>query len=261
MRIIFVRHGEPDYSNDSLTEKGKREAEILAGRAKNWNIKDIYVSPLGRAAETAAPTLKALNREAITLPWLREFSYLVKNPNHGRMAVPWDFVPSHLYSDERMFSMDEWINVAPMNENKDIKENFPKVMNGIDELVEKYGYERCGKYYIRKDGRERFISSTVRDQRIPTADDLPEDDCEPTIVMFCHLGVICLMMSRLLNVPFESLTHSFFIPTTSVTILNTEERWGKEVSFRAQVVGDVSHLLMAKEPISNAGSFTRTFQQ
>ena len=30
MRIIFVRHGEPDYTDDSLTEKGKKEAKLLA---------------------------------------------------------------------------------------------------------------------------------------------------------------------------------------------------------------------------------------
>lgn len=30
MRLIFVRHGEPDYVNDTLTEKGWREAELLA---------------------------------------------------------------------------------------------------------------------------------------------------------------------------------------------------------------------------------------
>ena len=54
MRIIFVRHGEPDYTTDTLNEKGKREAELLANRAKDWNIKDIYVSPFGRAQQTAA---------------------------------------------------------------------------------------------------------------------------------------------------------------------------------------------------------------
>lgn len=261
MRIIFVRHGEPDYSNDSLTEKGKREAKILSERVKNWNIKDIYVSPLGRAIETAEPSLKALGREAITLPWLREFSYQVINPIHGKNSVPWDFIPSQLYSDDRMFSECEWIDIPPMSVNPQIKENYPIVMAGIDEIVEKYGYKRHGKYYLRMDGRERFIESTVRDQKYPTVDSLPEDDGEPTIVMFCHLGVICLMMSRLLNVPFETMTHSFFLPTTSVTILNTEERWGNEVSFRAQIVGDVSHLLNVGEPISNAGSFARTFQQ
>ena len=30
MKLIFIRHGEPDYSIDSLTEKGFREARLLA---------------------------------------------------------------------------------------------------------------------------------------------------------------------------------------------------------------------------------------
>ena len=33
MKLIFIRHGEPDYEADSLTEKGWREAELLAKRA------------------------------------------------------------------------------------------------------------------------------------------------------------------------------------------------------------------------------------
>lgn len=261
MRIIFVRHGEPDYSNDSLTDKGKREAELLAKRAKNWNVKDFYVSPMGRANETAAPTLKAFNKEAETLPWLREFSYQVISPTHGHNSVPWDFIPSHLYEDERMTSVDEWINVPPMDSNPDIRENYPKVIAGLDELLARYGYIRNGKYYVREDGRERYITGTVRDEKIPTADDLPEDDSEPTIVVFCHLGVICLMLSHLLNIPFELLTHGLFIPTSAITIVNTEERWGKEVSFRAQAIGDCTHLIANGEPISNAGSFAKSFQQ
>ena len=32
MRIMIVRHGEPDYDRDSLTEKGWREAEYLSER-------------------------------------------------------------------------------------------------------------------------------------------------------------------------------------------------------------------------------------
>ena len=30
MKIIMIRHGEPDYSKDALTEKGEREAACLA---------------------------------------------------------------------------------------------------------------------------------------------------------------------------------------------------------------------------------------
>ena len=67
MRIIFVRHGEPDYSTDSLTENGKKEAEALAERTSKWNVDKFYVSPQGRAKETAAPTLKKMGREAVPL--------------------------------------------------------------------------------------------------------------------------------------------------------------------------------------------------
>ena len=36
MRILIVRHGDPDYEKDSLTPKGFREAELLAERFVNW---------------------------------------------------------------------------------------------------------------------------------------------------------------------------------------------------------------------------------
>ncbi len=74
MRLIFIRHVDPDYEHDDLTEKGAREAALVAPRlAKIRNIKEIYISPFGRAQSTARPTLALLGREGITLPWLREF--------------------------------------------------------------------------------------------------------------------------------------------------------------------------------------------
>ena len=30
MRLLFIRHGDPDYEHDTLTEKGRREAALLA---------------------------------------------------------------------------------------------------------------------------------------------------------------------------------------------------------------------------------------
>ena len=32
MTIYIIRHAEPDYARDSLTEKGWREAELLSHR-------------------------------------------------------------------------------------------------------------------------------------------------------------------------------------------------------------------------------------
>ena len=63
MKLIIIRHGDPDYEHDSLTETGVIEAKLLAGRlAQHKNIAAFYVSPLGRAQATAQYTLDALHR-------------------------------------------------------------------------------------------------------------------------------------------------------------------------------------------------------
>ena len=74
MRILLIRHGDPDYENDSLTEKGRREAHMLASRLINERIDYIYCSTMGRAKETARPTLEAKGMTAVEYDWLREFS-------------------------------------------------------------------------------------------------------------------------------------------------------------------------------------------
>ena len=62
MKIMIIRHGDPDYSIDSLTEKGWREAEMLSERIAPLVVKQYYVSPLGRARDTASFTLKKVSR-------------------------------------------------------------------------------------------------------------------------------------------------------------------------------------------------------
>ena len=69
MRLLMIRHGDPDYEKDSLTETGWREAELLARRLEKLDIAAFYVSPLGRARDTASCTLKAMHRSAETLDW------------------------------------------------------------------------------------------------------------------------------------------------------------------------------------------------
>ena len=53
MRLIIVRHGDPDYENDCLTELGHYQAELVAKRLMDEGIQEIYSSPQGRARETA----------------------------------------------------------------------------------------------------------------------------------------------------------------------------------------------------------------
>ena len=58
MRLLLIRHADPDYAIDNLTETGKREAQLRAERIAPMPVKDFFVSPLGRAKATAAPTLE-----------------------------------------------------------------------------------------------------------------------------------------------------------------------------------------------------------
>ena len=44
MRILLIRHGDPDYEHDTLTEKGRREAELLAKRASSLAMGSCYQS-------------------------------------------------------------------------------------------------------------------------------------------------------------------------------------------------------------------------
>ena len=71
MRILFIRHGDPDYINDTLTKKGHREAKLLAERAADLNLGSCYVSPLGRAKDTAQYCLDKVGKTAQTVEWLR----------------------------------------------------------------------------------------------------------------------------------------------------------------------------------------------
>ena len=41
MRIVFVRHGEPDYANDCLTEQGRLQAKAAAERLREEGISEI----------------------------------------------------------------------------------------------------------------------------------------------------------------------------------------------------------------------------
>ncbi|MEY8391378.1 histidine phosphatase family protein [Lachnospiraceae bacterium] len=237
MKLIFIRHGEPDYSIDSLTEKGFREARLLAERTSKWKVTDFYCSPLGRAKDTAAFTLKKTGRQATTLEWLREFDAPIWDEMMTRRKVPWDFYPEFMTAHPELFDLGHWQENPVMAEGNVGKE-YQRVCRELDHLLAQYGYVREG-YRYRTNSKTRN---------------------EAVIVCFCHLGIICALLSHLINTTPSQLWQGFFLAPTSVTIIGTEERTPEQAYFRCQVMGDASHLLMGKEPISYYGYFTEPFQ-
>ena len=53
MLLFFLRHGDPIYDPDSLTELGRRQAEALGRRLAAYGLDRIFVSTSNRAVETA----------------------------------------------------------------------------------------------------------------------------------------------------------------------------------------------------------------
>ena len=94
MKLLIVRHADPDYSIDSLTPTGWKEAALLAERLSRLEVAAFYVSPLGRAKDTASLTLKKMGRTATECPWLREFSAPIHKPGAEGESIPWDWLPT-----------------------------------------------------------------------------------------------------------------------------------------------------------------------
>jgi broad specificity phosphatase PhoE len=233
MKLIIIRHGDPDYSIDSLTEKGWREAKLLANRIMTMDVKKFYISPLGRAKDTASVTLKKMKRTAEVLLWLREFYSPIIDENTGKERIPWDFMPDKWTQVNAYYDRNLW-HTAPVMQSGHVIDEAVRVYNGLDDVLKKHGYERIGEIY-----------RAVR----------PNND---TIVMFCHFGVTCVMLSHLLGISPVVLWHGLCAAPASVTTLVTEERRKGIACFRMIAFGDTSHLYVAGEKPSFSARFCET---
>ena len=264
MRLIFVRHGDPDYEHDDLTEKGKREVELLTKRICSWkNITAFYQSPLGRAVATGAPALAQLGRTATTFPWLKEFNHNSSYPKNfddknlaGKTTNIWDLYPDFFYSDKKFFNKDKWINTKFMKAGT-IQKDFKEVCNGIDSLLESYGYKRNKKGFYDV-VQPKANPNWNPENKIPHYNLVSEKNVEEetTLVFFCHLGIMFAIIAHLIGISPMQLWQGFFVAPTSITILNSEERKRGQAVFRVERLGDTNHLTNGGEPISSSGYYS-----
>ena len=234
MRLLLIRHADPDYEIDGLTEKGKIEAELLAKKMAGEKIDYIYSSPLGRARLTAMATEDKKGMTAEVCDWLREFSYERCELPYKSDAIAWDIKPAYMDKLEGLYSPTEWRNSEIFKDSK-IPEAYDEVCRGLDSLLERHGYVREGYSY-------RAVK--------------PNHD---TIALYCHFGVMAVLVSHLANCSPYSIWQNFVALPSSVTTVHTEEREKGVASMRISAFGDLSHLYAGGEEPSFSARFCECY--
>ncbi len=242
MRLVFIRHAEPDYEHDCLTEKGYREADILAKRVASWeHVRKIYVSPVPRAQMTAAPSLALRGETAETIEWLEEFRYYTPNPVTGKMHVPWDLQPEYFTPIDEMYDPVRWQETEFYTTHPGLVPGYRDLCESVDALLAGYGYVREGRMY-RLDPEKT------------------DGDDEDMIVLFCHFGITNFILSHMIGISPAILCMNFLSLPTGITVVNAEKSAEGNALWRIQFYGDTSHLREAGEPVSASAAWSTVFQ-
>ncbi len=219
MRIVFVRHGEPDYTHDCLTEQGKLQALAAAERLREEGIEEIFSSPLGRAAETAAATAELLKLPVKTLDYMRELHWGSTDgtplPSDGH---PWDL--ADLLAGEGWDLTNPGWREHPYFRNNRVTENADMVARKTDEWLLSLGYERNGAFYrcIRPDDRQK------------------------TVALFSHGGSSAAAMGHILNLPFPYACGLFHLEFTGITIIRLDRNPGQQRLPCLELANDGRHI-------------------
>ena len=199
MRIIFVRHGEPDYAHDCLTEQGRIQAQEAAKRLLGEGIGEIYSSPLGRAAETAAATAGVLDLPVRTLDYMRELHWgSIDGTPLPMDGHPWDLADLLAGEGWNLNNLD-WRKHAYFKNNL-VTAEADHVARMTDEWLRTLGYERNGAYYrcVRPDSGQK------------------------TVALFSHGGSSAAAMGHILNLPFPYACGLFHLEFTGITVIRLD---------------------------------------
>ena len=252
MRIVIIRHADPDYAIDSITAEGHEEARLLGEYFKDKEVGYIYVSPMGRAKDTMQYILDAKGMSDYTVKeWLREFEYGVDTKNNELSdayiernvdedgfefpRVAWDMYPRALAADERHYDMNSWKETAVCRHSI-ISEKYDYVTAEFDRLLAEHGYVRQGLNYHCQQGNH------------------------DTITVICHFGVSMVLLSHLLHVSPYILWQGVCAAPTSITELVSEEREKGTATFRALRIGSTPHLEIVGKKPSFAARFCETYE-
>lgn len=230
MQLFIIRHADPDYSIDDLTEAGHLEAAALGKKMKKVGLEELYASPLGRAQRTAKYIAKETGLEIQTEDWTRELQNMQATLPNGTVVTSWDY-PGELIEDRRRdfteWRRDEdyWLKDPEKNEK------YNEIIVQSDQFLEKFGLIRTGGIY-------EMTNPKVERKKI---------------AVVCHGGFGLTWLSHLLHLPLSFVWQGFWMPPSSVTTVLFEKRDSHFLVPRCIRLSDVSHLEESGLPVQPSG--------
>lgn len=229
MRLYMIRHADPDYENDTLTEDGHEEAKALARRLAALGLDRIYCSPMGRAIDTAKYTAELLQLDYNIEHWTKELW-----PEIALSATQWGDimahdVPGEIYRGEgEMPTHETWHRCSVLKDYK-LREVYEELKENSDDFLRRLGYDREG-------GRYRCTRPS-----------------EEQIAVFCHGGFGLTWLAHLLEIPVTLVWSGFWLAPSSVSTILFDQRSPGWAVPRCIGLGDVSHLYEARLPVRPRG--------
>ena len=229
MILFYVRHGDPIYNPDYLTELGKKQAEALVSRMKECNPDKIYASSSNRAIMTAQPTVKALNKEIEILDWCNEgYAWRDLSIKEDDGSITWCFYHSKMkkiLASNEVRKLDKLWYDHPAFDEYSFKSGYKRIHSETEAFMLSLGYKH-------DDENNGYIAIKPNSNRI---------------ALFAH-QVFCLtFLSCLLDIPFPQMTLNFDMSHSNVTTIYFDEN-EKFVKPKVLQMSNDSHLFAAGIP-------------
>ena len=229
MILYIVRHAEPDYATDSLTELGKQEAQFVCKRLNFSGVDEIHASPMGRAQQTAQPLSEMTGLPIITEDWAWELRKESHTTYPDGVLHPMSGVSSlHYHALEyRGVGLEEAFDVIPGMQGAQFKERYHDIAAGLDDMLARCGYRR------NADGFYDMVAPN-----------------EKHVALFCHCAMQRVLISHLFHLPYQFVASSLFPHHTGITALYFESDPAQEQTMpKLYSFGDVGHFYAEGEEV------------
>lgn len=219
MILYIIRHGEPNYAIDHLTETGWLQAEAVGERMAKIGLDRIFTSPMGRARDTSAPTCRLLNMEAQIEDWSHEIGIEIKTPYPDGEPKSISLLQNTIFrQDGRIDLGREGAFDCPGIRESGMKQHLAFLKAHGDDFLERLGYRAENDVYrILRPSEER-------------------------VALFCHAAMGRAWISQLLGIPLNVMWASFSYEFTGVTKLEFKNNPDGFTAPTCHYFSDISHL-------------------